>query len=53
VTLRGYPSIPKGQYACHLTYASPTRIERAQRNLNDGRYWLGEIESNSLEVVVY
>ncbi len=52
VTLRGYPSIPRGQYVCHLTYSGPTRIERAQRSLNDGRYWIGEIESNSLEVIV-
>lgn len=52
VTLRGYPSIPRGQYVCHLTYSGPKRIEREHRNLTDGRYWIGEIESNLIEVAV-
>lgn len=52
VTLRGYPSIPRGQYSCYLTFSGPKRIEREQRNLTDGRYWIGEIESNVIEVVV-
>lgn len=52
VTLRGYPSIPKGRYSCQLTYSGPQKVERSQRNLSDGRYWIGEIESNAIAVVV-
>ena len=52
VTLRGYPRIPQDQYACRLTYSGPRRIDRAQRNLVDSRYWIGDIESNTFVVVV-
>lgn len=52
VTLHGYPSIPNGEYVCHLTYSGPKKIERSQRNLSDGRYWIGEIESNAIAVAV-
>jgi hypothetical protein len=52
VTLRGYPRIPKGQYTCRLTYLGPKMIERSQRSLADGRYWIGEIESNTIEVTI-
>ncbi len=52
VTLHGYPRIPQGVYTCCLTYSGPIRIERSQRTLSGGRYWIGEIESRGIQVTV-
>ena len=52
VTLRGYPRIPRGRYVCRLEYSGPKTIVRTERNMLDGRYWLGEIASKTMEVVL-
>jgi hypothetical protein len=52
VTLRGYPKIPQGVYTCRLAYSGPTRIEGSQRTPPDGRFWIGEIESRSIQVTI-
>ena len=52
VTLKGYPQIPKGQYNCTFRFSNPTKIERDDRYINDGRIWIGEIQSNTKTIFV-
>jgi len=51
VTLKGYPKIPKGSYACDFTFANPP-VQRNQRLLTDGRIWIGKISSNRINMIV-
>lgn len=52
VQLRGYPRIPKGSYKCYLRFSHPTRIAKEDRYTTGGRYWIGEITSDKIGVVV-
>jgi len=49
VKLKGYPTIPKGSYACHFIYHNPD-IE--DQYLFDGRVWLGSVISSVINVDV-
>jgi hypothetical protein len=52
VRLQGYPKIPPGSYNCSFDFANPVQIGKENRTLSDGRIWLGDVESNRIEVVV-
>ena len=52
VQLRGYPRIPAGSYDCYLGFSNPIKIEREDRYSSGARYWLGEITSEEIVVVV-
>lgn len=52
VILRGYTRIPTGEYSCYFYYSGPTKIEKKNRYTNDGRYWLGAINSNTIEISI-
>ncbi|MFB0515019.1 MAG: hypothetical protein ACETWG_00250, partial [Candidatus Neomarinimicrobiota bacterium] len=52
VQLRGYSRIPAGSYDCYLRFSNPTRIEKEDRDSFGTRYWLGEITSEDIIVVV-
>jgi hypothetical protein len=43
VLLKGYPHIPDGVYKCMLNFSNPNKIQKIDRELSDGRYWLGDI----------
>ena len=48
VVLKGYPKFSNDTYRCYFYFSGPTRIALTERVFQDGRYWLGEIESNSV-----
>ncbi len=48
VVLKGYPKFTNDTYRCYLYFSGPTRINLAERVVQEGRYWLGEVESNSV-----
>lgn len=52
IKLKGYGKIPSGNYLCQFMYSGPTKIEKDDRYLSDGRYWLGEVNSNTIEITV-
>lgn len=52
VTLKGYPHIPQGQYSCSFQFANPTKVEKADRCVGDGRIWIGQITSDEETVYV-
>lgn len=52
VRLKGYPHIAPGNYSCSFTFAGPIEICKENRHTAEGRIWLGEVESNEIEVVV-
>jgi len=52
VQLRGYPRIPAGSYECYLRFSNPHRIEKESRYVTGSRYWIGEITSDKIDVVV-
>ncbi len=52
VTLKGYPQIPKGHYICTFLFSNPTKTEKDDRYINDGRIWIGEIRSNTKTILV-
>lgn len=45
VVLGGYPHIPAGTYNCSFYFSNPRNIEMEEREISDGRYWLGTIFS--------
>ncbi len=47
VTLKGYPHITEGTYVCSFGFSAPPRIDKSSRTLPDGRYWLGELDSEN------
>ena len=49
VILDGYPDIHNGTYSCDFTYSGPINIEKSERILSDGRLWIGEIYSSTVE----
>jgi len=50
IDLKGYERFPAGNYLCQFKYSGPTKIEKDDRYLPDGRYWLGEINSNTVGI---
>lgn len=48
IQLKGYQHVPSGTYSCSMKYANPPKIDKEDRYLDDGRYWVGEIESPSI-----
>ena len=52
IVLKGYERFPAGEYLCQFKYSGPTKIEKNDRYTNDGRYWLGEINSNIIEIAI-
>jgi hypothetical protein len=52
IILKGYPKIPDGKYLCQYTYNGPFKIDKVDRVLSDGRYWMGFTLSNYLEIKV-
>ena len=45
VVVPGYPHIPPDSYTAGFLYNGPVNIERAQRTMADGRYWIGPTHS--------
>lgn len=45
IILTGYPPLPEGNYYCCFTFGSPYNIEKCDRTLSDGRYWIGSMFS--------
>jgi hypothetical protein len=52
VTLAGYPHFPSGNYRCEFVYCGPVHIERAQRTMSNGRYWIGPTTSTINGLIV-
>ena len=52
MVIKGYPYIENGSYKCNFTYDSPRWIEKNDRILTDGRIWIGEIESNTINIKI-
>jgi hypothetical protein len=48
VVLKGYPPIPSLKYECDFRFNSPNKVEKSERYLEDGRIWLGSIQSNRI-----
>jgi len=51
VELKGYPQFPDGTYNCYFKYAGPSKIALGDRIIQDGRYWIGETETNNIALV--
>jgi hypothetical protein len=49
VILKGYPRITPGKYRCNFAFSSP-KVSREDRNLSGGRIWLGEVDSDWIDV---
>lgn len=47
VLLKGYPHIPSGTYKCTFNFSNPNKIEKIDREMPDGRYWLGNIQTET------
>jgi hypothetical protein len=41
IALSGYPHLPDGEYICQFIFNNPVTIEIGNRNLSDGRIWIG------------
>jgi hypothetical protein len=52
VLLSGYPEIAAGTYRCQFKYSGPGMISKKDRKRPDGRIWIGEIASGSIEITV-
>ncbi len=52
IELKGYAKLPAGNYLCQFKYCGPTKIEKEERYLFDGRYWLGEVHTNTIEISI-
>lgn len=48
VVLKGYPHLPSGLYYFKLNFGSPINISRQNRQLSDGRYWIGYTSSETI-----
>ena len=48
IILKGYPSISKGDYKCYFYFSNPININKTERWLHDGRYWIGTTKSNEI-----
>ena len=52
VHLKGYPQLPSGQYRCEFVFSGPEKIEKNARIYNNCRYWIGEVNSNEIQMVI-
>jgi len=52
IIIKGYPHIPNDQYSCTFQFSSPMKVEKDDRYINDGRIWIGEIQSNAQTILV-
>lgn len=52
VVLKGYPRLSKGRYSAQLRYSGPVNIRASQRYLDDGRYWLGPTDSDTINFII-
>jgi len=50
LVLKGYPQFPEDTYRCYFKYAGPSKIALNDRVIQDGRYWIGETETNSITI---
>lgn len=50
VTLKGYEHFPPGIYYSELYFMGVKKIPKDQRELSDGRYWMGQTVSNLIGV---
>jgi len=50
VTLSGYPDLNIGLYKGYFTYSGPSKISKNDRICSDGSIWLGEVDSNTIEI---
>lgn len=51
IVLKGYPQFPNDAYSCYFKYAGPSKIALDDRVIQDGRYWIGGTETNSMTLV--
>lgn len=52
IVLKGYERFPAGEYSCEFYYKGPRKIEKEDRYTAEGRYWLGKIRSNTIEISI-
>lgn len=52
VYLKGYPKMPAGIYRGYFKYSGPYKIKRTERINQNCRYWLGDIKSNTITIIV-
>ncbi len=52
VRLDGYSQIAESTYTCAFFYGGPLNIQKDERQLSDGRIWLGQVESSTFEIDV-
>jgi hypothetical protein len=52
VTLSGYPDLDTGPYQGHFTYSGPSKVLKNERVCSNGRIWLGEVDSNTIEIII-
>ena len=46
IRLKGYTYIPDGEYYLQFQYAGHVQIQKAERKLSEGRYWIGPVRSD-------
>ncbi len=51
IRLKGYPFIPPGTYLIQSGYSVP-RLEKNIRENQQGRYWLGQVLTNTLRITI-
>lgn len=49
VRLKGYPRVLPGVYSCHLTFDGP-KVSKENRYFSGGRFWLGDVVSNRIDI---
>lgn len=52
LSFKEYPPIYPGEYCCYLKFTSPFNIKKDERLLTDGRYWIGEILSDMINIKI-
>ena len=52
VFLKGYKHIQAGRYDCSFIFSNPTKIEKNDRHIKNGRIWIGTIKSETKNVSV-
>jgi len=45
IILKGYPHLEEGNYYCSFSFNNPYYINKDERILSDGRYWIGPTRS--------
>lgn len=52
VILEGYPKFSHGSFKCSFIFSGPRKIDLDDRIVQDGHYWIGEVKSNTLSIVL-